>query len=76
MRCECLGCKNHEKQCLNHEGQLNLFSDEVIRVTTYDGKKICDLCAPKPIASPRSDWFYNKNEAKRLSKQETLFIFE
>lgn len=75
MRCQCLRCDHHESPCENHEGQLDLFSDGVITLVEYQGQNLCLRCLPKPPAKPRGDYYYNKREDKRLSKQDTLFLF-
>lgn len=74
MRCECLGCKNHDDCCLNLDGQLSLLSDDVIRVVTYQGRALCDRCTPKPVVLA-SNLHACRSEAARLRRQESLFLF-
>lgn len=75
MRCECLKCEHHEARCLNLDGQLSLISEPPIQLVEYQGRKLCEQCLPKPAALPADYRHYSKREAKRLAKQETLFLF-
>lgn len=75
MRCQCSGCKHHERQCDNHEGQLSMFDSSIVVLVYYRERCLCDSCLPKPAALPSLDLHYSKREAKRLAKQETLFLF-
>lgn len=74
-QCQCLQCDAHDGRCQNHEGQMDLFSSEVITLVTFRGKLLCPKCCPRPPALPRGDYYYNKREDKRLKKQDTLFLF-
>lgn len=74
MRCECEGCKNHDSRCLNHEGQLDLFSEQIIEIYFILDRGLCQHCTPKPIAKP-SNLHPCVKESERLSKQPGLFLF-
>ncbi len=74
MRCECNHCPKHEGRCLNLDGQLSLLDNEIIQLMTYAGRQLCYQCLPKPPVIPVA-YYYSNREAKRLAKQETLFLF-